>query len=142
MADDDTSGLAPLALDPTVAESDLAAPQSRDHIHHTRIIKVITYRCSNPKCRAIDYLKVFENEVMYAREWVNCHNCHAGFPQVSLETMAAKGIGMQKIAITDREAGPGVMAVAEAKREFATPSTPSAPSIPAFTVVPKGKGNA
>lgn len=53
------------------------------------------YRCLNPKCKAVDYLKQYPGE-MAPPDMVNCWNCRAGF-NVSPDQMMAEGIGMKQV---------------------------------------------
>lgn len=56
-----------------------------------REMKYITYRCSNPKCKAEDQGKFFPEERI--PPVINCHSCKAGL-QMPLDQMLKVGVGM------------------------------------------------
>jgi hypothetical protein len=53
------------------------------------------YRCQNPKCKAVDYLKSFPGEES-APDMVNCWSCHAGF-KMDPAQMMMEGVGMKQV---------------------------------------------
>jgi Zn ribbon nucleic-acid-binding protein len=79
-------------------------------------IRRIKYRCSNPRCKAEDTNKLFENEPI--APVINCWQCGAG-----------RGMAIEQMLGT--KTGMFVMPAEEQPREDGTTAGSAAPSLPA-----------
>lgn len=64
-------------------------------------IKVFVYRCTNPKCNAIDRVKFFDHEPHppYCGQMINCWKCHNGRKCKTIDEMIASKRGMAIIRV-------------------------------------------
>lgn len=113
----------PMSLDTPVPAADTEAVPAPGRIHITRrIVKIQEYRCSDPKCRAVDFLKLTQAEVeLSLPKAVNCWKCKGGLKKGSPDQMLAiiqsgKPCGMLPYgAPVDQDAGVSEEAKNEAR---------------------------